>query len=269
MQHSPLVTIGIPVFNGGKTILKTMTSVLEQTLPDFEVLICDDGSTDDTVQLIRGLQDSRIQLLQDGTNRGIAYRLNQLIDQASAPYFVRMDADDVMFPERLEKQVRYLQDHPEVDVVGSSAVVIDENDQPIGRRGGILRTWHMDDLFMSARFIHPTVAGKTAWFKTWRYDEKLSGCEDMDLWIRSFKQSQFADIPEPLLYYRESLTFRLPTYLKRQRLLLQYAWSHLKRMDHRRSILPVTGKIVISSAAAIVLHALGWDEIMIRRRNQG
>ena len=122
---------------------------------------------------------------------------------------------------------------------------------------------------MTARFIHPTVAGKTDWFKTWRYDEKLSGCEDMDLWIRSFKSSQFGDIPEPLLYYRESLTLRLPTYLRRQRLLLKYAWSHVRLMDHRTKILSITGKIVVASMAAIVLHGLGLDEKMIRRRNQG
>ena len=269
MPTKPLVTIGIPVFNCGKTILKTMDSVLAQTLQDFEVLIYDDGSTDDTVEQIRGLKDTRIQLFQEGGNRGIAYRLNQLIDQASGTYFVRMDGDDVMFPERLEKQVTYLQAHPDIDVVGSSAIVIDENDQTLGRRGGSPRAWCQDDLFMTARFIHPTVAGKTDWFKTWRYDEKLSGCEDMDLWIRSFKSSQFGDIPEPLLYYRESLTLRLPTYLRRQRLLLKYAWSHVRLMDHRTKILSITGKIVVASMAAIVLHGLGLDEKMIRRRNQG
>ena len=266
---APLVTIGIPVFNCGKTILKTMKSVLDQTLQDFEVLIYDDGSSDDTVKLIRELKDARIQIFQDGENRGIAYRLNQLIDLAKGTYFVRMDGDDMMFPERLEKQVKYLQAHSEIDVVGSSAVVIDENDQTLGQRGGSVRAWRMDDLFMSARFIHPTVAGKTTWFKTWRYDEKLSGCEDMDLWIRSFKESRFADIPEPLLYYRESLTLRLPTYLKRQRLLFKYAWSQIKIMDHRSKILLISGKIILSSVAAIVMHGLGCDEKMIRKRNKG
>lgn len=268
MYHNPLITVAIPVYNCEKTIQKTIKSVLAQSLSDFELLICDDGSTDDTLLLIEAFKDPRIVIFRDGGNKGIATRLNQLINAAKGRYFARMDGDDVMFPNRLEKQVTFLQEHPEIDVVGASAVVMDESDLVYGIRGGSVREWHMDDLLMSARFIHPTVAGKTDWFKTWRYDENLSGCEDMDLWIRSFKASRFADIHEPLLFYRESLTFRLSTYLKRQRLLLKYAWSHLGLMDHRGRMLIITCKIVLSSIAAILLHMLKCDGKMIRRRNQ-
>lgn len=268
MNHYPLVTIAIPVYNCEKTIQKTIRSVLNQSFHDFEVLVYDDGSTDCTVSLIKGFSDSRIKLFKDGCNKGIAYRLNQLIDLASGYFFVRMDGDDLMFPDRLEKQIRFLQENPEVDVVGSPAIVIDENDHIIGQRGdNISCVWQIDDLFMSSRFIHPTVVGKTEWFKRWKYNENLSGCEDMDLWIRSFKDSKFLDYNEPLLFYREYLKIRLKTYFRRQRLLLNYSWKNRKMTNKRYTFLLLTAKIAISSVAACVLHLIGCEKNVILRRN--
>jgi hypothetical protein len=173
-----------------------------------------------------------------------------------------------MFPDRLEKQVAFLQSHPEVDVVGAAAVVIDEHDHVLGLRGGESRVWTIDDLFMSSRFVHPTVAGKTAWFRRWKYDAQLSGCEDMDLWIRSCDDSVFADMAEPLLYYREPLTFRLKTYLRRRILLLRYSWKNRHRLPRRMSILRISLKVMVTSVAAVVMHIAGCDEKMIRRRNK-
>ena len=267
MNTKSLVTIAIPVFNCERTIQATIRSILVQSFSDFELLVYDDGSTDNTIRLIEEFMDPRIKILRDGKNKGIASRLNQLIDAAEGLYLARMDGDDIMFPNRLEKQIEYLLSHQNVDVVGAPAVVIDESNNIIGLRGGLCREWNADDLFMSSRFIHPTVMGRTEWFKLWRYDEKLSGCEDVDLWIRSYIKSRFADISEPLLFYRESLKLRLTTYLKRERLLLKYAWNNIRTMDNLSTILFVTCKIIISSVSAIILHLLKREEKMIRRRN--
>lgn len=268
MNTKSLVTIAIPVFNCERTIQSTIRSILVQSFSDFELLVYDDGSTDNTIRLIEEFMDPRIKILRDGKNKGIASRLNQLIDAAEGLYFARMDGDDIMFPNRLEKQVEFLRNNQDVDVVGSSAVVIDENNHVLGLRGGQSREWKADDLFLSSRFVHPTVMGKTEWFKAWRYNEKLSGCEDMDLWIRSFKESSFADIKEPLLFYRESNKLRLTTYLKRQKLFLTYAWSSIKIKDNLSLIILVTSKSVLSSALAIFLHLFRLDEKIIGRRNK-
>lgn len=267
MKKKPLVTIAIPVFNCQNSIRSAISSVINQTFPDFEILIYDDGSTDNTINIIKEFSDSRIRLFSDGCNKGIAYRLNQLIELASGVYFFRMDGDDLMFPNRVEKQVSCLLENPDVDIIGSSAIVIDENNIIIGKRGELNRNRNFDDLFMSARFIHPTVAGKIEWFRRWRYDENLSGCEDMDLWIRSFKESIFADCNEPLLFYRESLKMRLKTYLKRQRLLFKYSWSKRKLMDHWCHFVILLCKLVVALVAAIILHIVRCDYRMIRRRN--
>ena len=267
MEHAPLVTIAIPVYNCERTIQKAIKSVLVQSFSDYELLIYDDGSSDNTINIIEEFSDPRIRLFKDGSNKGIASRLNQLIELASGDYFLRMDGDDMMFPDRVEKQVSYLQENPDVDIVGSSAVVIDEYDNIIGKRGGTCRLGSFDDLFKSARFIHPTVAGKTGWFRRWKYDENLSGCEDMDLWIRSYKESVFSDYNEPLLFYREPLKIRLKTYLRRQKLLLKYSWSRRNLMDHRYYIVMQSCKLVVSSVVAIILHIAQCDKKIIKRRN--
>ncbi len=268
MENRPLVSVVIPAYNCEKTIQYTICSVINQTFTDFELLIFDDGSTDDTTNIIESFSDIRIKLYKDGYNKGIACRLNQLINLASGHYLIRMDGDDLMFHDRLERQVKFLQEHPDVDVVGAPAIVIDENNNILGLRGRASRIWSFDDLFMSSRFIHPTVAGKTEWFRNWKYDESLSGCEDMDLWIRSFKKSVFADILEPVLFYCEPLTFRLKTYLKRQTLLLRYSWGMRRYMDNKGHILKLICKIVVSSIAAAFLHIIRCDDRMIRRRNE-
>lgn len=268
MEMKPLVSIAIPVYNCESTIRKTLKSVLSQTFQDFEVLIYDDGSKDDTIRLIDEVQDPRIRVYKDGKNQGIAIRLNQMIDLAKGQYFVRMDGDDLMFPDRLEKQIAYLRDNPEIDVLGAGAIVIDNNDHILGKRGSTSRIWCHDDLFMSSRFIHPTVTGKTEWFKHWKYDEKLSGIEDLDLWNRSFKSSKFADLNDPLLFYRESLNLRLRTYLHRQRLLLGYGWKKRRYMERQKTLFILISKIVLSSVTAIVLNMIGCGKMMVHRRNQ-
>ena len=263
-----IASVAIPVYNCEKTIKKSLASVLNQSFSDIEVLVWDDGCTDQTVEIIKSFSDSRIKLFQEGGNKGVAYGLNRLIEQASGKYFVRMDGDDIMFPDRLEKQIQFLEEHPEVDVVGAPAIVIDESDQIIGIRGEIQKEWSREDLFCSSRFVHPTVTGRMEFFRRWKYDETLSGCEDMDLWIRGYGSSVYADYDEPLLFYREYLKMRLNTYLHRQRLLLKYAWRNRDMME-RSTLLPqLMVKTVVTSTAAIVAHLCRCDEKMNRRRNR-
>ena len=98
----PIASVAIPVYNCEKTIKKSLLSVLNQSYLDIEILIWDDGCTDQTVEIIKAFSDSRIKLFQEGKNKGVAYGLNRLIEQTNGEYFVRMDGDDIMFPDRLE-----------------------------------------------------------------------------------------------------------------------------------------------------------------------
>ena len=264
----PLVTIGIPTYNVGRFVALSIKSVLAQTYTNFELIITDDGSTDNTVEEIRKFNDPRIKLIVGTENRGISYRLNQQIDMAKGEFFVRMDGDDIMFPDRVEKQVNYLLGHLDVDVVGANAIVIGENNVILGAREYKRTNISKAEIFGSARFIHPTVAGKTTWFRKWKYKESASGCEDVDLWIRSYDCSMFADVTCPVLFYRDPLRFKLRTYLHRQKKILNTIWGLRKEAPSIISILLSYLHAIVATILSIILCLIGKDKQMIARRNQ-
>lgn len=267
-MNTPLVTIGIPCYNVGRFIALSIKSVLMQTYTNLELIITDDGSTDNTVDEIRKFNDSRIKLIVDGENHGISYRLNQQIDMAKGDIFIRMDGDDIMFPNRIEEQVKYLQEHPTVDVVGTGAVIIDDENTIIGLRQGEISVKNPEDAINNSVFIHPTVAGKLSFFKKYKYDESLCGVEDKDLWCRGLQDSIFDIMPKPLLFYRDPLKFKLSTYLSRKK---KGRMQVLKRWSLFRDKRPVVKYILDSyakSLGAYILCKIGKESRFIARRNE-
>ena len=263
-----LVTIGIPTYNVGRFINQTIKSILAQSYINFELIITDDGSTDNTIEEVKKFNDPRIKLIVDGENRGISYRLNQQINLAKGKYFVRMDGDDLMFPDRVEKEVAYLERHPDVDVVGGKAIVIGDNNEILGFRESGGRYFKKSDVFFATRFIHPSIAGKTEWFQKWKYREEMAGCEDMDLWIRSFDYSTFADCPEPIIFYRDPLRFKLRTYLYRQKKVVKCIWQLRDEMPSPKILVRCILKSFIASCFSVFLSIIGRDKQMISRRNK-
>lgn len=268
-----LVTVAIPVYNGERYIRQSVESVLAQSYADFELIVTDDGSTDGTLEIVRSINDSRLTVMCDGMHKGLATRLNEQIASAHGAYFVRMDADDVMLPHRLERQVAFVQAHPETDVLGSSAVIIDENGTKIGWRGcgswkrGANHTLGGQSYCRVRSFMHPTVMGRTEWFRTYYYNPACEGCEDQDLWLRSQKASTFYSLYEPLLYYRDSQQFNLQTYLFRQktgRYVLNLNASSISWWRRYRGILSCFSKSLI----ARFLVRVGHTEWLLRVRNK-
>lgn len=195
-----MLTIAIPFFNAHKYLPNAIDSVLAQTHEQWDLLLIDDGSHDSSLEIANqyAQMDDRITVVSDGKNQGLAYRLNQSIQLANGEYYARMDADDIMHPKRLEKQLQILKDNPNIDVLGTNAYVIDENDLVFGMRyrenSGLTKVEH---------FIHPTIMAKKQWFIDNPYDEKATRIEDVELWYRSKKSSNFMITNEPLLFYRE------------------------------------------------------------------
>src|SRR5688572_25142970 len=111
-MNTPCVTVLMPVYNAEKYLKEAIDSILQQTLTDFEFLIIDDGSTDASVRIIRSYADSRIRLVQNETNAGITVTLNKGIELAKAPLIARMDADDISYPMRLQRQYDFFLAHP-------------------------------------------------------------------------------------------------------------------------------------------------------------
>lgn len=203
MSMSPRLTVALPVFNGGADLRVAVASVLGQSFGDWELLLIDDGSTDGAIEAL-GLDDPRVRVIRDGANRGLAARLNQAIGLARGELFARMDADDVCHPERFARQVAFLEEHPEVDLLGTACVTIDADGRLSGRFP--FAASHAEICARPWRgfyLAHPTWMGRVAWFRSHRYaDPAPYYCEDQELLLRTYATSRFAALPEALFAYR-------------------------------------------------------------------
>jgi len=128
------ISIGIPFFNAEKFLEDAIKSVLVQTFQDWELILVDDGSTDRSLEIARSFVDSRIRIISDGYNRRLPYRLNQIISEAKYDIIARMDADDLMAVDRLEKQIKVLTKNPEIDLVVTSLYSIGNKNEILGKR---------------------------------------------------------------------------------------------------------------------------------------
>lgn len=200
MKNKKLITIGLPVYNAEIFIRDTIKSILNQSYKDFRLIIIDDGSTDNSISIIKTFKDPRIELIVDGQNKGLPYRLNQIADLTETKYLARMDADDIMHPDRLRIQIKVLEDNPKIDLLGTNAYSIDESNKIKGVRNNIEKA---ETLKKVKSFIHPTIMGKTDWFVKNKYDKNAIRIEDEELWSRTHNKSCFMTLNTPLLYYRE------------------------------------------------------------------
>ncbi|MBX3255005.1 MAG: glycosyltransferase [Chitinophagaceae bacterium] len=202
---APLVSIILPCYNAEKYLKDCLNSILKQTYPCFELLIINDGSTDTTINIIKSYKDNRIRLVNNDTNCGIVYCLNQGIKQAKGKYLARIDADDIMHEERLQKQVRYLEDrrNNDVAIVGSSHFVIDDTGRMIG-----LKQYPVSDaeiktfMLFQNPFSHPSVMIRATALKKMKYNSKYKHAEDYNLWFNLSGKYKFANLLEFLTYYR-------------------------------------------------------------------
>ena len=216
LNVQPLISIGISFLNCEKYIDFAICSVLNQTYENWELILIDDGSTDNSLKIAKSYSDSRIKIFSDGNNMGLAFRLNQLVEMSTGKYFARMDADDVMYFDRLTIQVKFLEENQEIDVLGSSALTIDNDNLIYGKINVNKHPKSLENVFSNKCFIHPTIMAKTSWFKINKYNG-IDRMEDADLWSRTILSSTFHNIDNPLLYYRQAGIPYLSKYLISQK----------------------------------------------------
>lgn len=240
-----MLTVAIPFYNAGGCLPYAIESTLRQTYADFELLLVDDGSTDNSLDVARSYSDDpRVRVISDGRNLGLAPRLNQIAQLASRPYLARMDADDVMLPDRLRLQLAYLESHAAVDVLGTGKYLIDEKYRILGARTAEPRI-RLCHRFSYLHLFHPTVMGRREWFRSNPYSDGFPRCEDGELWIRAGGGPNIAHLPERLLFYNRYVQF---DPAKTARSLEQYERMlvvHRGRMCHPcfvRSLLAVRAK---------------------------
>ena len=216
-----VVTILMSVYNGEKYLHEAVESILNQTFSGFEFLIIDDASKDGTPEILHEYaeKDQRIRVETNAENLGLTTSLNKGLRLARGEYVARMDADDISDPTRLEKQIKYMQNHPEIGLLGTAYHSIDE-------KGNYIRTnypetsdtairWRM--LFRNA-FIHTSIIirreilTKNSLF----YCDKLPYSQDMDLWVELMDYVKAANLREPLVYLRRHDNSISARHLKKQ-----------------------------------------------------
>lgn len=238
----PCISVVMPVYNGANTIREAVNSILSQTFEDFELIIIDDGSTDDTMEVVRSIKDERIKYIENEKNRDIVYALNIGLSSATGTYIARMDADDISLPERFDIQKNFMDNHPRVGACGTwmesfgesefiwkSPVTFDEVkaqllvDTPI---------WHPTAMIRRGTLINNDVS----------YDQDYVKAEDYKFWFDLSKVTELQNIPKVLLKYRlyeGSTARRKIEAAKRVRklILIEYLQKAFTEEDYKAHII--------------------------------
>lgn len=202
----PAVTVVMPVYNGARYLREAIDSILGQTFRDFELLIINDGSTDDSAAVAASYPDPRIRLISNDTNRGLVFTANRGLETARGSFIAIMHSDDIALPNRLERQVRFLEANPRVGVVGSWY-------ERFGSESNVIRPPTDHDnlaatLLFQSPFGHPTVMLRARVLRETghRYAASEFPLEDWGLWTRLARVTRLANVPEVLLRYRVHAT---------------------------------------------------------------
>ncbi len=202
---TPRITVLLPVYNAGAFVDDAVQSILAQTFTDFELLCIDDGSTDGSVARLDQLAvgDSRIRVIHQ-PNAGLVQTLNRGIAEARGELIARMDADDIALPDRLAKQVAFLDQHPAVAVVGGAAAFFNAK----GLTGQVLAHPAEPEairvaLAVDSAIVHPAaVIRRSALAAVGGYRQPFTDAEDYDLWLRLAEKFDLANLPDIVLHYR-------------------------------------------------------------------
>lgn len=202
------ISVIMSVYNGSRYLQEAVNSILVQTFNDFEFLIIDDGSTDDTWEILSkyAAKDSRIKLSKNITNIGLTQSLNKLLKLVQGDYIARMDADDVSLPIRFEKQVKTLEENLDIVLVSSELEYINSEGQAIGRsqRSDIPKVVAWNLLFYNHVGGHSQVMfRKEIIKKLGGYSADFRYAQDYELWLRLIKLGDCMILPEVLLQYRK------------------------------------------------------------------
>ena len=201
-MKNPKVTVLMPVYNGEKYLKKSIESILDQTFTDFEFLIIDDGSTDESLELIKSYDDTRIKIIVHEQNKGLIKTLNEGIELAAGDYVARMDGDDVSLPERLEKQIAFMDNNQDVAVCGTWTKSMNENGKIVSTMKSLSGILLKYNYWKPSPMIHPSVMMRKSLIKEFLFSVDAASAEDYDLWLRIVKKHRIFNIKECLLLYR-------------------------------------------------------------------
>lgn len=201
-----MISVVLPAYNAQETIGEAIQSIIDQTYTDWELLVINDGSTDNTRSVVLSFDDPRIKYIENECNKKLIYTLNRGLELATGKYIVRMDADDISLPTRFEKQIAFMDNHPDVVASGGGMLVF-SNDKTIKRI-------HCESdpekiqllLFNSSPIYHPTAIIRRSILElhTIRYSQEYLHVEDYMLWFALSKEGRLSNLQDVLIKYRIS-----------------------------------------------------------------
>lgn len=263
---TPMVSIGLPFYNPGRLLEEAVRSVLAQTFQDWELILVNDGSTDESVNFASRIADARVKVRSDGKNLGLSARLNEISDIARGDYILRMDADDMMAPTRLQEQVSFLAANPNVAVVGTEAFVFDSKSKLVGARRIKPREFHSATRCLrQGMVIHPTIMARRDWFRQNRYNPDYVRAEDRELFARVFEKHAVGHLDKLLYFYRVPSVVRLKAFLQsyesERRIVLRYGPNIL---GWPRTVAILLNSLIRSLLLPILVKA-GLQSWIVRR----
>ncbi|RJS94687.1 glycosyltransferase [Salinisphaera sp. Q1T1-3] len=209
LKTRPLVSVLMTVYNAGDFLEPAIESVLGQTWTYLELVIVDDGSTDGSLERIRhaGWRDARVRVIENEHNLGQPASRNKGIQALRGDFLAFMDADDLSHPERLSRQVAFLEAHSQIDLVGTCWSPIDVDGQLLPRKTRQRQRFTSHQIAARLLFYcpihHPTMMIRARVAKDLHYDTAFPVAQDHDLWVRLMPNYRFAVLPECLFYYRQ------------------------------------------------------------------
>lgn len=245
------ISVVMPVYNAGAHVAAAVESILRQTYTDFEFVIVNDGSTDDTSRILKSFNDRRIRLVER-ENRGFAASLNQGIALARGRYIARMDGDDIAYPDRFERQYTFMEENPGVAILGGQAEIIDET----GKRTGQMRCPATpDNIEKCLRFLcpmcHPTYFVRKELYTTLNGYRELPPVEDYDFLLRAKERGcRMANLPESVLKYRQNSAGMTANNMHRT----LYLSAMVKKMHRLRTRLNVDDGSILRSIQGSTVH---------------
>ena len=234
---NPKISVVMSVYNGGKYLEDSIKSILTQTFQDFEFIIINDTSTDNTEEILKIFDDPRIKIITNDQNIGLTRSLNKGIQLARGIYIARMDADDISLPHRFETQVHFLEKNPDYALVGSSYYQIDKDnkihtlinvltDNIQIKQGLTKQNWFGHGSVMMRKDVFREVGG---------YDERFKLAQDYDLWLRIAAGHKMANIEEPLYKWRVTKSGISVEKEAEQKYYANLAILEAKKRDHLKT----------------------------------
>lgn len=260
-------------YNAAPYIAQSIRSILDQTFDDFELLIVNDGSTDNTVEIVKSFDDPRIHLIENEGNKGLGFTRNVALKEAKGEFIAVLDSDDIAFPDRLKKQVKHLQANPKLAVLGSYAYIIDKNGDRTGENITVAcSSDHLRAiLFFSNTFVHSGVMMRASAFREVGGYPNHPVAQDYALFVRIGLRYEVENLPEYLVEYRmhdSNITLRKQNLIRQElRDILSYQLNLLS-VDTQGIPIDILLDIIAGSSYSINEYYTIYSEIILRNREK-